>query len=232
MIQMAAAPAPQTPPKPAAQPKPRLRLLSGADKRTFMDPLSDNNPITRQVLGICSALAVTTQVRTAVVMAIAVTVVTGLSSLVISVMRNAIPSKIRIIVQLSVIASLVIVADQVLKAFVFDISRQLSVFVGLIITNCILMGRAEGFAMQNPPWRSFLDGIGNGFGYSLILIIIGAFREVLGSGTLLGFHVVPKALYAAGYANMGLMVLAPRAFILLGLLVWAQRAHTGYAEES
>jgi len=206
--------------------------LSAADKRTFKDPLSDNNPITVQVLGICSALAVTTQVRTALVMALAVTFVVAFSNLVVSLLRNYIPSKIRIIVMLSVIASLVIIADQILKAFLFDISRQLSVFVGLIITNCIILGRAEGFALQNPPWRSFLDGLGNGSGYGLVLIVVSIFRELLGSGSLFGFHVVPQALYAAGYQNMGLMVLAPGAFILLGLLVWAQRQFTGYAEEA
>jgi Na+-transporting NADH:ubiquinone oxidoreductase subunit D len=229
---MAAAPAPQQAAAPAPGPKRKLRLLSGADKRAFVDPLSDNNPITRQVLGICSALAVTTQLKTALVMAIAVTVVTAGTNVAISVMRNAIPAKIRIIVQLSVAASLVIVADQVLKAFMFDVSKQLSVFVGLIITNCILMGRAEGYAMQNPPWKSFLDGLGNGLGYSAILVIIGTVREIFGSGTLLGFRVVPQAAYDHGYQNMGLMVLAPGAFLLLGLIVWAQRAWTGYVEES
>ena len=184
------------------------------------------------MLGICSALAVTTQVQIALVMAAAVTFVTAFSNLVVSLLRNYIPSKIRIIVMLSVIASLVIVADQILKAFLFDISRQLSVFVGLIITNCIILGRAEGFALQNPPWRSFLDGLGNGAGYGLVLIVVGVGREILGSGTLFGFHVIPQALYDAGYQNMGLMVLAPGAFILLGLLVWAQRQFTGYGEEA
>jgi Na+-transporting NADH:ubiquinone oxidoreductase subunit D len=194
------------------------------------DPLVDNNPITVQVLGICSALAVTVQVNRAFVMAAAVVAVLSVSNVVISLLRNLIPPSIRIIVQLSVIASLVIIVDQMLQAYVYDIAKQLSVFVGLIITNCIIMGRAEAFAMSNPPWQSFLDGLGNGLGYGIILIAVAVFREVLGSGTLLGLTVVPQAAYDVGYQNMGIMVLAPGAFIILGLLIWAQRTWTGYTE--
>ena len=200
------------------------------EKATLLDPFLDNNPITVQVLGICSALAVTVQFQRALVMAAAVTVVVAGSNVVISMLRNYIPSSIRIIVQLSVVASLVIVVDQVLQAYLYDVSKQLSVFVGLIITNCIIMGRAEAFAMANPPWQSFLDGLGNGLGYGVILLAVAFFREVLGSGTLMGFSVIPAAAYSVGYVNMGLMVLAPGAFIVLGLLVWAQRAWTGYTE--
>ncbi len=199
-------------------------------KKILRDPMIDNNPITIQVLGICSALAVTVQVNRSLVMAAAVIAVVASSNVIISLLRNLIPPSIRIIVMLSVIASLVIVVDQFLQAFVYDISKQLSVFVGLIITNCILMGRAEAFAMSNPPWQSFLDGLGNGLGYGIILVIVAVFREILGSGTLLGFAVIPEALYALGYVNMGLMVLAPGAFIILGLLIWAQRTWTGYTE--
>ena len=200
------------------------------ERAIVQDPLVDNNPITVQVLGICSALAVTVQVNRAFVMAAAVIAVLAVSNVVISLLRNYIPPSIRIIVQLSVIASLVIVVDQLLVAFVYDISKQLSVFVGLIITNCIIMGRAEAFAMANPPWQSFLDGLGNGLGYGIILVTVAVFREVLGSGTLLGFQVIPQAAYDMGYTNMGLMVLAPGAFIILGLLIWAQRSWTGYTE--
>ena len=202
------------------------------ERAALFDPLSDSNPITVQILGICSALAVTIQVNRALVMAAAVIAVVCASNVVISMMRNLIPPSIRIIVQLAVIASLVIVVDQILAAYLYDISKQLSVFVGLIITNCILMGRAEAFAMANPPWQSFLDGLGNGLGYGIILVIVATFREILGSGSFLGFRVVPQALYDLGYANNGLMMLAPGAFILLGLMIWAQRTWTGYAEEA
>ncbi len=202
------------------------------ERKTFLDPFMDNNPITVQVLGICSALAVTIQMNRALVMAAAVTAVLACSNVAISMIRHYIPPSIRIIVQLSVIASLVIVVDQILQAFLYDISKQLSVFVGLIITNCIVMGRAEAFAMANPPWQSFLDGLGNGLGYGAILVGVAFFREILGSGTLLGFRVVPQMLYDIGYANNGLMVLAPGAFILLGLMIWAQRTWTGYTEEA
>jgi Na+-transporting NADH:ubiquinone oxidoreductase subunit D len=200
------------------------------ERSIIMDPMLDNNPVTIQILGICSSLAVTVQLERAIVMAAAVTVVTAFSNLVISMMRNVIPPSIRMIVQLAVIASLVIVVDQFLQAYVYEVSKQLSVFVGLIITNCILMGRAEAFAMANPPWQSFLDGLGNGLGYGLILVTVAVFRETLGSGTLLGFPVVPQAAYDMGYVNMGLMVLAPGAFIILGLLIWAQRTWSGYTE--
>jgi len=202
------------------------------ERQALVDPFSDNNPITVQVLGICSALAVTTQFQLALTMTAAVVAVLCCSNVVISLLRNLIPSNIRIIVQLSVIASLVIIVDQVLKAFVYDIAVQLSVFVGLIITNCIIMGRAEAFAMANRPWPSLLDGLGNGLGYGLILCIVAFFRELLGSGNLLGFEVVPAIAYEYGYVDMGLMVIAPGAFIILGLLIWAQRTWTGFAEEA
>jgi len=207
------------------------KLFSKKNIRILKEPLVDNNPITFQVLGICSSLAVTVQMRTALVMALAVMFVLTLSNISISLLRNKIPSKIRIIVELAVIATLVILVDQILKAYLFDISKQLSVFVGLIITNCILMGRAEAFALQNKPWPSFLDGLGNALGYGWILMVIATGREILGSGSLFGFQIVPDSLYAAGYENMGLMVLAPGAFILLGLLVWAQRTITKTVHE-
>jgi len=200
-------------------------------KKVVTDPFSDNNPITIQILGICSALAVTVQLNTSLVMAAAVVAVLCTSNVVISLLRNLIPPQIRIIVMLSVIASLVIVVDQVLQAFLYDISKALSVFVGLIITNCIIMGRAEAFAMANPPWQSFLDGLGNALGYGGILIAVAFFRELLGSGKLFGFAVIPEAAYELGYVNMGLMVLSPGAFIILGLLIWAQRTYSGYVED-
>ncbi len=197
----------------------------------FADPLSQNNPITKQILGICSALAVTVKLDTALVMAISLTAVLVASNMIISALRNLIPAKIRIIVMLTVIASLVILADQVLKAFLYDISKQLSVFVGLIITNCIVMGRAEAFAMQNDVGSSALDGLGNGFGYGIILILVATFREILGSGSFLGMRVVPQFIYDIGYVNNGLMLLAPGAFIVLGLIIWVQRAIIGYKED-
>jgi Na+-transporting NADH:ubiquinone oxidoreductase subunit D len=221
------------PAAPAKAPR-SVRDLFALDKKQrkiLGDPLSANNPITVQVLGICSALAVTVQMKTALVMSLAVILVTTVSNLVISLMRNHIPPQIRIIVQLSVIASLVIVADQILKAFLYDVSRQLSVFVGLIITNCILMGRAEAFAMANPPGRSLLDGLGNGLGYGVVLMTVAFGRELFGSGSLFGVKVVPQFLYDLGYVNLGLMVVPPGAFILLGLIIWAQRTWTGYAED-
>ncbi len=213
--------------------KPQAEELFGKKQRKMLfDPLSDNNPITVQVLGICSALAVTVSMNTALVMGIAVISVLSFSNVVISMLRSYIPPSIRIIAQLAVIASAVILVDQVLKAYLFEISKQLSVFVGLIITNCILLGRAEAFAMANRPWPSFLDGLGNGLGYASILLIVAFGRETLGSGKLFGFKVVPQVAYDLGYSDMGLMVLAPGAFILLGLLVWAQRTYTGYTEEA
>ena len=207
-------------------------LLSRKDRKIIKDAMWDHNPITFQVLGICSALAVTVQLKTALVMCAALTFVVAMSNVIISLLRNLIPSKIRIIVQLSVISTLVILADQFLKAYMYDVSKQLSVFVGLIITNCIVMGRAEGYAMANPPWKSFLDGLGNGLGYSCILILVAIGREVLGSGTLLGYHVIPQSLYDMGYVNCGVMVLAPGAFFLLGAIIWIQRAISGYTEKN
>lgn len=206
-------------------------LLSKKNKKIVKDGLWDANPITFQVLGICSSLAVTTQLKTSLVMAIGLTSVTVIANVVISLLRNLIPSKIRIIIQLSVVSALVIIIDQILKAYMYDVSKQLSVFVGLIITNCIVMGRLEAFAMSNPPWKSFLDGLGNGLGYSCVLIILGVIREVLGSGTLLGYHIIPESFYAAGYVNNGMMVLAPGAFFLLGLIIWIQRSISGYVEK-
>ena len=194
-----------------------------AHKKALFDPVFNDNPIASQVLGICSALAVTTKLETSVVMSLAVIAVLALSNFSISVIRNFIPPSIRIIVQLTIIASLVIVTDQVLQAFVFDISKQLSVFVGLIITNCIVMGRAEAYAMQNPPVDSFLDGIGNGLGYSLILLIVGFFRELLGAGKLFGYSVMPLITEGGWYQPNGLMVLAPGAFFLIGIFIWLLR---------
>ena len=188
-------------------------------KDVLLDPLVDNNPIALQILGICSALAVTTKMETSVVMAIAVIAVTAFSNLAVSAIRQYIPSSIRIIVQMTVIASLVIVVDQILKAYLFDISKQLSVFVGLIITNCIVMGRAEGFAMKNGTWMSFLDGIGNGLGYGIVLLVVAFFRELFGSGTLFGIQVMPEA-----YIGNGLMLLPPSAFFLIGFMIWVIRA--------
>ncbi len=191
-----------------------------------------NNPITLQVLGICSALAVTVKMDTAVVMTLAVIGVLSISNTAIAVLRNLIPGKVRIIVQLSVIASLVILADLILKAYFYDISKQLTVFIGLIITNCIVMGRAEAFAMQNSPGKAFLDGLGNALGYGSILIMVSFFRELLGSGTIYGYEIIPQSFYASGYENNGLMVLSPGAFIILGLIVWVHRIFANIEEES
>jgi Na+-transporting NADH:ubiquinone oxidoreductase subunit D len=200
--------------------------MASAAKKLLMDPFSDNNPITIQVLGICSALAVTVKVDTAIVMTLALTSVVTLSNFVISLLRNVIPSGIRMIVEMAVIASLVIIADQLLRAYMFDISKQLSVFVGLIITNCIVMGRAEAFALQNPPKDSLLDGLGNGLGYGIVLIAVAAIRELVGFGKLYNFQVLPE-----NYMGNGLVLLAPGAFIILGLLIWAQRSVTKYVED-
>ena len=206
-----------------------MGLLSKKDAALLTDPLADNNPITIQVLGICSALAITAELKASIVMAVSVMFVLGLGNVVISLMRNIIPSKIRIIVQLIVVATLVIIVDLVLKAFAYELSKTLSVFVGLIITNCIIMGRFEAFALGNKPWRSFLDGIGNAVGYGVILIAVGFFRELLGSGTLLGFKVLgdpieKTGLYAIGYENNGFMLLSPMALIVVGIIIWVQRA--------
>tara|TARA_Y100000817_G_scaffold54191_1_gene39777 strand:+ start:3413 stop:4039 length:627 start_codon:yes stop_codon:yes gene_type:complete len=208
-----------------------MAFFDKKSREALTDPLMKNNPISLQVLGICSALAVTVQLNTAVVMSLAVIVVLSVSNTVISIIRSFIPGKVRIIVQLSVIASLVILTDQILQAYMYDISKQLSVFVALIITNCIVMGRAEAFAMQNKPGKSFLDGFGNGMGYGGILISVAFFRELLGSGTIYGYQVIPDSIYSAGYQNMGLMVLSPGAFIILGLIVWVQRIASGIQEE-
>ena len=191
--------------------------------KVFFTPIWESNPVSGQILGICSALAVTVQLKTAIVMSLALTFVLAFSNLSISLMRNLIPRNIRIIIELTVIATLVIFADQVLKAFLYDISKQLSIFVGLIITNCIILGRAETYALGNLPFLSLLDGIGNGLGYSQILITVAVLRELLGAGKLFGFQVIPDAFYAAGYVNMGFMVLAPGAFIAIGLIVWVQK---------
>jgi Na+-transporting NADH:ubiquinone oxidoreductase subunit D len=206
-----------------------MGLLSKKDANLILDPLADNNPITIQVLGICSALAITAELKASLVMAISVLFVLGMGNVVISLMRNIIPSKIRIIVQLIVVAALVIIVDLVLKAFAYELSKTLSVFVGLIITNCIIMGRFEAFALGNGPWRSFLDGIGNALGYGIILIIVGFFRELLGSGTLFGFPVLgdpiaKTGLYATGYENNGFMIMPPMALIVVGIIIWIQRS--------
>jgi len=193
--------------------------------KLLINPLNNENPITVQVLGICSALAVTVQMKPAIVMALSVMVVTAFSNLIISLGRNTIPPRIRIIIQLVVVAFLVIVVDQILKAFVYDVSKKLSVFVGLIITNCILMGRLEAFAMGNKPWESFLDGIGNGAGYGLILIALSTLRELLGSGSLLGHKVIPEGFYQLGYKDNGLMILPPMALITIGVIIWIQRSY-------
>ena len=206
-----------------------MGLLSKKDSKLILDPLADNNPITIQVLGICSALAITAELEASIVMAISVTAVLAIGNVVISLMRNIIPSKIRIIVQLVVVAALVIIVDLILKAYSYQLSKTLSVFVGLIITNCIIMGRFEAFALANGPWRSFLDGIGNAAGYGLILVIVGFFRELLGSGTLLGIQVLgdpieKTGLYALGYENNGFMLLSPMALIVVGMIIWVQRS--------
>lgn len=200
------------------------RLLSKDNKEALVNPLSKDNPVLVQVLGICSALAVTAQLKPAIVMGLAVTVITAFSNVIISLLRNTIPTRIRIIVQLVVVAALVTVVSQILKAFAYDVSVQLSVYVGLIITNCILMGRLEAFALTNKPWPSFLDGIGNGLGYALILVIVGAVRELLGRGSLLGFQIIPDAMYEAGYINNGMMTMPAMAMIIVGCVIWVHRA--------
>ncbi len=208
-------------------------FLSKENRKLLSDPLDDNNPITVQVLGICSALAITVQLKPAIVMTVAVIFVMAMGNVVVSLMRNLIPNRIRIIVQLVVVASLVIIVDQVLKAFLYDVSKQLSIFIGLIITNCIIMGRLEAFALGNKPWRSFLDGVGNAAGYGVILIIVAFFRELFGSGKLLGYEILghkgltladSTGLYALGYENNGFFLLSPMALIVVGLVIWYQRA--------
>lgn len=202
----------------------RESAFSAKNLRLLTAPLSKDNPITVQVLGICSALAVTVKLKPAIVMALAVTIVIALANLITSLLRKTIPPRIRIIVQLVIISLLVILVDQVLKAFVYDVSKQLSVFVGLIITNCIVMGRLEAFAMANRPWQSFIDGIGNGLGYGIILIIVSFFRELLGSGTIYGYQIIPDGFYAIGYEDNGLMILPPMALILVGAIIWVHRS--------
>lgn len=199
-------------------------LFSKKNRALLSDPLDDNNPITVQVLGICSALAITVQLKPAIVMSISVMAVMAASNVIISLLRNLIPNRIRIIVQLVVVASMVILVDQVLRAYAYDVSKELSIFIGLIITNCIVMGRLEAFALGNGVWKSFLDGVGNAAGYGFILIVVAFFRELLGSGKLLGFQVIPDALYEMGYENNGLMLLSPMALITVGIFIWIQRA--------
>ena len=217
---------------PVEEKKQKETLFSPKNRKLLTDPLDDNNPITVQVLGICSALAVTVQVKPSIVMALSVIVVCAFSNLAISLMRNLVPNRIRIIVQLTVVATLVVLVDQVLKAFVFDVSKQLSVFVGLIITNCIIMGRLEAFAMANKPWPSFLDGIGNGFGYGLILVIVSVLREFFGSGKIMGLQLVPDIAYEMGYFNNGLSILPPMALIFVGIIIWVQRSRNKKLIES
>ena len=207
-----------------------MALFSKQNKEAFIKPLNGDNPVFVQVLGICSALAVTSQLKPAIVMGLAVTIITAFSNVIISIIRNTIPQRIRIIVQLVVVAALVTIVSQVLKAFAYDVSVQLSVYVGLIITNCILMGRLEAFAMMNKPWPSFLDGVGNGLGYALILVIVGAVRELLGRGSLLGFQLIPEGAYDFGYVNNGMMTMPAMALILVGCVIWVHRAYI-YKEE-
>ena len=207
-----------------------MELFSKQNKEAFIKPLNGDNPVLVQVLGICSALAVTSQLKPAIVMGLAVTIITAFSNVIISIIRNTIPQRIRIIVQLVVVAALVTIVSQVLKAFAYDVSVQLSVYVGLIITNCILMGRLEAFAMMNKPWPSFLDGVGNGLGYALILVIVGAVREFLGRGSLLGFQLIPEGAYNFGYVNNGMMTMPAMALILVGCVIWVHRAYI-YKEE-
>jgi len=207
-------------------------LFSAKNRKLLTNPLGSENPITIQVLGICSALAVTAKLEPAIVLSISVMAVLALANVIVSLLRNTIPSRIRIIVQLVIVAALVILVDQILKAFAYDVSKQLSVFVGLIITNCIIMGRLEAFALGNKPWPAFLDGIGNAAGYGIILVIVAFFRELLGSGTLYGFRVIPQAFYDMGYQNNGLMILPPMALITVGIIIWVQRSRNKSLIES
>lgn len=206
-------------------------LFSEKTKQVFLGPLSKNNPITVQVLGICSALAVTSKLEPALVMGISVTIIVAFSNVIISLLRNTIPNRIRIIVQLVVVAALVTVVSEILKAYAYDVSVQLSVYIGLIITNCILMGRLEAFAMGNKPWESFVDGLGNGFGYAWILVAVAFVRELLGSGSLLGFKIIPQSVYDAGYMNNGLMMMPPMALIIVACIIWIHRARNKDLQE-
>ncbi|MDR1096751.1 MAG: NADH:ubiquinone reductase (Na(+)-transporting) subunit D [Tannerella sp.] len=208
-----------------------MGLLSGKNKEILFGPLSRNNPVIIQMLGICSALAVTAKLEPAIVMALSVTAVVAFANVIISLIRNTIPNRIRIIVQLVVVAALVTVVSEFLKAFAYDVSKQLSVFIGLIITNCILMGRLEAFALGNGPWPSFLDGIGNGLGYGIILVIVAFFRELLGSGTLFGYQMIPQAVYDAGYVNNGLMIMPPMALICVAVIIWVHRSRNKDLQE-
>jgi NADH:ubiquinone oxidoreductase, Na(+)-translocating, D subunit len=208
-----------------------MGLLKGKNNEILLGPLSKNNPVIIQMLGVCSALAVTAKLEPAIVMALSVTAVVAFANVIISLIRNTIPNRIRIIVQLVVVAALVTVISELLKAFAYDVSKQLSVFIGLIITNCILMGRLEAFALGNRPWDSFLDGIGNGVGYGIILVIIAFFRELFGSGTLLGYQVIPQAVYDFGYVNNGLMIMPPMALILCALIIWVHRSRNKDLQE-
>ncbi len=207
------------------------KLFSEKTKQVFLGPLSKNNPIAVQVLGICSALAVTANLKPALVMGISVTVIVAFSNVIISLLRNTIPNRIRIIVQLVVVAALVTVVSEFLKAYAYDVSVKLSVYIGLIITNCILMGRLEAFAMANKPWESFVDGLGNGFGYAVILVVVGFFRELLGAGSLLGFRIIPQSFYDAGYMNNGLMMMPPMALIILACIIWWHRSKNKELQE-
>ncbi|MBN2661903.1 MAG: NADH:ubiquinone reductase (Na(+)-transporting) subunit D [Tannerellaceae bacterium] len=209
-----------------------MGLLSNKNKSVLLGPLSQNNPVIVQVLGICSALAVTSKLEPALVMAVSVTAVIAFANVIISLLRNTIPNRIRIIVQLVVCAALVTIVSEILKAYAYDVNKQLSVFVGLIITNCILMGRLEAFALGNGPWESFLDGLGNGLGYGVILVIIAFFRELLGSGTLLGFKVIPQAFYDFGYVNNGLVILPPMAIFAVAIIVWVHRSRNKNLQEN
>ena len=209
-----------------------MAILNKKNKAALFNPLSKDNPVIVQVLGICSCLAVTAKLEPAIVMGISVTAVTAFSNVIISLIRNTIPNSIRIIVQLVVVAALVIIVDQFLKAYNYEVSKQLSVFIGLIITNCILMGRLEAFALSNKPWPAFLDGVGNGIGYAIILIIVAAVRELLGSGTLLGCQIIPQALYDAGYQNNGLMILPPMALITVACIIWVHRSRNKDLQEN
>ncbi|MBR4065232.1 MAG: NADH:ubiquinone reductase (Na(+)-transporting) subunit D [Bacteroidaceae bacterium] len=209
-----------------------MGLFSKKNKEALVTPLLKDNPVTVQVLGICSALAVTSKLEPAIVMGLSVTIIIAMANVIISLIRRTIPMRIRIIVQLVVVAALVTLVSEVLKAFAYDVSVQLSVYIGLIITNCILMGRLEAFAMANKPWPSFLDGIGNGLGYAMILVIVALFREFFGSGALLGIQIIPESFYDAGYLNNGLMLMTPAAFILIACIVWYQRAKDKSLQEN